>query len=225
MFINLFYTLYFLRKVIFFFYFNLHNNKSSVLFINFFRPNNEIIELCAKKCFQPYVINFWFPGTLTNVKHLLFILELMQINLNIFEKYSYYLRGLFYLKMLPSCIFASNIIVNGLPLKEALNMNIPIVGLIDTFDKIDNIYLPIPTNTKSVYSIYFYNSLISKIVLYIRYKQILLFKRNKYLTLFGFLENKEKYYNNVTLLFFQSNKNLRKNLYNLYKIKVVIINF
>lgn len=55
-FINLFYTLFFIRKSILFLNVSTLKLKNVVLFVNIFKAHTEILELCAKKCFQPYAL-------------------------------------------------------------------------------------------------------------------------------------------------------------------------
>lgn len=112
-----------------------------------------------------------------------------------FEKYAYFLRGFFFLRRLPSCLISTNHYINFLAIKEATLMNIPIISTIDSFDTfVDNIPLPIPTNTKSIYSVYFYNNITSKVILLSQFKRLLHFKRKKFLCLLN-----SKYYTKIDM--------------------------
>jgi ribosomal protein S2 len=62
-------------------------------------------------------------------------------------------------------LFVSNVYNSHPPVKEALNLGIPCLGVVDTNVLADVISIPFPGNDESIDCIIFYNSLISHYIL------------------------------------------------------------
>jgi hypothetical protein len=72
-------------------------------------------------------------------------------------------------KKFPHAIFVPNLQNNHFVVNESYAVKIPSFGIIDSIDNPLNIFLPLPGNSKSVKSLYFFYIFISKLVLYSRY--------------------------------------------------------
>lgn len=65
---------------------------------------------------------------------------------------------------IPHIIFITNIFQNAYIINESLALNIPVVGLADTNENPLNHTFPIPGNSKSLNSVYFFYMLIYRLV-------------------------------------------------------------
>ena len=68
------------------------------------------------------------------------------------------------MKTLPSAIILIDITTDSEVVNEAKRLNIPIIAIVDSNQSIKNIDYPIPGNTNSILSIYFFLSLIMKVL-------------------------------------------------------------
>ena len=69
----------------------------------------------------------------------------------------------------PHAVFFPNMQNNHYAINETFILNVPSWGLVDTLDNPSNIFFPIPGNSKSLSSLFFFYSLVSKIAIYSRH--------------------------------------------------------
>jgi hypothetical protein len=69
----------------------------------------------------------------------------------------------------PHSIFVANIQNNHYVVNEAFLINIPSIAVVDTIDNPSNVFFPIPGNSKSLKSLFFFYMLITKSLFYSRY--------------------------------------------------------
>jgi ribosomal protein S2 len=67
-------------------------------------------------------------------------------------------------RAIPHIIFITNVFQNAYIINESLALNIPVVGLADTNENPLNHTFPIPGNSKSLNSVYFFYMLIYRLV-------------------------------------------------------------
>ena len=137
-----------------------------ILFVGITKPSADPIMATAEALGMPYVVERWLGGTLTNfkvitsrVKHLE-QLEKEQASGG-FEKYTKKERilkeremtilrqrydGIRKLTRLPDVVFVSSLQESQLPIREALALKIPTVGLVNTDSNPKQLTYPIPAN-------------------------------------------------------------------------------
>lgn len=69
----------------------------------------------------------------------------------------------------PHGIFVPNIQNNHYAINEAFLINVPSIGVVDSLDNPSNVFLPIPGNSKSLKSLFFFYTIITKSLFYSRY--------------------------------------------------------
>ena len=144
--------------------------QQTVLFVGTKKQAQEVIEQEAKRAQQPYVINRWLGGTLTNfqtiegrIDHLLRIEsqaekgELEAITkreagriMNELERMNRYFGGIKSLSRLPGALFIIDPPMERIAVTEALRMRIPIIAMCDTNSNPEEIDFPIPANDDAI---------------------------------------------------------------------------
>lgn len=144
-----------------------------VLFIGTSAPAKDIVESFSKEFKQPYVVNRWLGGTLTNfdmIKDRIKYYEDMkkkqkegkfdkytkkeQLDFaNEIKKLSYNFDGLVNLGRLPDALFLVNIKIEDTALKEAKKLGIPVVAIVDSNDNPDEVDYPVIANDHNKSSI------------------------------------------------------------------------
>lgn len=133
--------------------------------------------LCSLQKRFPEVIfvnSKWCKGTLSNYKHV-----------RIVKTFSF-----------PHAMFLPNMENNHYVINEGFIINIPTWALADSIDNPSNVFFPIPGNSKSIRSLFFFYLLVAKTVLSARYfsSSSFIFKaysssRRSFLKIFGFNGN------------------------------------
>lgn len=152
--INLNYTMYLLRRVLYVVYnisklnqkiLLINNNEHNILFNNFKKHQNYFL----------YINSKWKGGLLTNHKHI--------------RKYNLKLLKLFpslqNMHILPSFIFVSNFKETSSSIFESIILNIPTSGLINSTSILYGIHYGIPSNNESIISKNLFNILLIKTTL------------------------------------------------------------
>ena len=144
--------------------------QQTVLFVGTKKLAQEVIEQEAKRAQQPYVINRWLGGTLTNfhtiegrIDHLLRIEsqaekgELEAITkreagriMNELERMNRYFGGIKSLSRLPGALFIVDPPMERIAVTEAVRMRIPIIAMCDTNSNPEEIDYPIPANDDAI---------------------------------------------------------------------------
>ncbi len=144
-----------------------------ILFVGTKNQAKEIIKSEALRCGQPYIIERWLGGTLTNfatikksIRHLenlekmvadgtvenLTKKERLQIEREI-AKMKKVFEGIQEMKRLPAAIYIVDIKKEEIAVKEALKLGIPIFAIVDTNVDPELVDYPIPGNDDSTKSI------------------------------------------------------------------------
>lgn len=69
----------------------------------------------------------------------------------------------------PHAVFVPNMQNNHYVVNEAFIINIPSISLIDSIDNPSNVFFPLPGNSKSLKSLFFFYMIIAKCLFYSRY--------------------------------------------------------
>jgi len=145
----------------------------TVLFVGTKKQARNSIREAAQSCNMPYVDNRWLGGMLTNFPTIqksirkLDIIEQMQENGQIELltkkealmmgrqklKLEAYLGGIRHMKTLPDMMFVIDAVKEHIAIKEARNLNIPVIAPLDTNCDPDLIDFPIPGNDDAIRSI------------------------------------------------------------------------
>ena len=144
-----------------------------ILFVGTKNQAKEIIKSEALRCGQPYIIERWLGGTLTNfatikksIRHLenlekmvadgtvenLTKKERLQIEREI-AKMKKVFEGIQDMKRLPAAVYIVDIKKEEIAVKEALKLGIPIFAIVDTNVDPELVDYPIPGNDDSTKSI------------------------------------------------------------------------
>jgi small subunit ribosomal protein S2 len=142
----------------------------SVLFVGTKKQAQESIQNEAERAGQPYVINRWLGGTLTNfqtiesrIDHLvrmedrrdrgeLSILIKKEAGkiMEEIERMNRYFGGIKQMKRLPGALFIIDPPMERIAVTEGLRMGIPIIAMCDTNCNPDEIDYPIPANDDAI---------------------------------------------------------------------------
>lgn len=144
-----------------------------ILFVGTKRQAKRVIEETAQKTGMPFVSERWLGGTFTNNKVIVKRLDMfkdteekhnkgefvkytkkeqLDIKRDI-EKLNRKMGGLKAMTKMPRAIFIEDIIEDEIALKEAKNVGIPVIGLVDTNTDPTTVDYPIPANDDAVGSI------------------------------------------------------------------------
>jgi len=142
----------------------------TVLFVGTKKQAQDVIEQEARRAQQPYVINRWLGGTLTNfqtiqgrIDYLLRIEDQAQRGeleattkreagriMNELERMNRYFGGIKTMNRLPGALFIVDPPMERIAVTEALRMRIPIVAMCDTNSNPEEIDYPIPSNDDAI---------------------------------------------------------------------------
>lgn len=158
-------------------------NNGRVLFVGTKRQASEPVAEAAKRCGQYYINQRWLGGLLTNwrtiqasIKRLRKLEELSSENIGFTkkellsmsrerEKLMASLGGIKDMGGLPNLLFVIDTNKEELAIKEAQNLGIPIVAIIDSNCSVDGITYPIPGNDDSTRALKLYCQLVADAVL------------------------------------------------------------
>lgn len=159
-------------------------SKGTILFVGTKKQAQEVIQVEAQRCKMPFVNQRWLGGTLTNNQTIRkSILKLKQFEKDkadgIFDKLSkkesskrtktltrlnFYLEGIKDMAKLPSALFVVDTKKEGLAIKEARKLKIPVIGLVDTNADPTEVDIPIPGNDDAIRAIRLICSVIANAV-------------------------------------------------------------
>lgn len=155
---------------------NLAANKGRILFVGTKRQAREIVKEEAERANCPYVNHRWLGGMLTNFKTVkqsikrLHELEAMMNDGSLdkltkkealtikrdHEKLNRSIGGIKEMTSLPDAIFVIDVGFESGAVEEATKLGIPVVGVVDTNNSIENISFVIPGNDDSSRAIRLY---------------------------------------------------------------------
>lgn len=146
----------------------------SILFVGTKRQAREIVREAAAACDMPYVTQRWLGGMLTNfqtiskrVSHLKKLekdietgelaakyskLEVQRANEEI-ESLNNVLGGIKTMDKTPSMVFILDVHMEDTATREAIKLDIPVIGIVDTNADPSNIDYPIPANDDAIESL------------------------------------------------------------------------
>jgi len=155
-----------------------------VLFVGTKRQASEVIADSAKRCGQYYVNHRWLGGTLTNWKTITAsIRRLRELDEKLAgevegltkkellgltrerDKLERALGGIKEMGGLPDILFVIDTNKEGIAIKEATKLSIPVIAVIDSNCNPDHITYPVPGNDDAIRSIGLYCGLIADAVL------------------------------------------------------------
>lgn len=160
------------------------SNGGRVMFVGTKRSASEAIEKAATSCGMPYVNFRWLGGMMTNfstirqsisrleaiekmgedgtfnklAKKEVIMLERER------EKLERSLAGIRNMRQLPEVLFVVDVGHEHIAIKEAKKLGIPVVGIVDTNNKIDGVDYIIPGNDDSVRAIRLYVDAVAKTI-------------------------------------------------------------
>lgn len=164
--------------------FNIAAENGRILFVNTKKQSSDIVQKAAVRCGQ-YFINYrWLGGILTNWKTVSSSIktlkkyediladensshtkkELLEITRKK-EKLDRAIGGIRNLGGMPDIIFVNDVNMHSIAVKEALNLGIPIIGIVDTNSSPDNIDYVIPANDDSRKSISFFSNIVADAII------------------------------------------------------------
>lgn len=142
---------YFLSKKFIGFLSELFVNKGRLWIVNEnFSLFNRSIELCKLYSLFPevsFLNSKWCKGMLSNYKYVSIVKPVK----------------------FPHGIFVPNVQNNHYVINESFIINIPSIAIVDTIDNPSNVFYPIPGNSKSLKSLFFFYLIIAKTLFYSRY--------------------------------------------------------
>ena len=145
-----------------------------VLFVGTKRQSQEILQKAAEGAGQPFVVERWFGGLLTNqltiktrIKHLKDLEEKMasgelaaKYNKLEIQRYQEEIDrlnlnfgGIKDMAGHPGAVFVSDVVTDQIAVKEANRLKIPVIAIVDTNADPTNIDYPIPANDDAIKSI------------------------------------------------------------------------
>ena len=152
-----------------------------VLFIGTKKQAKDIVRKHAKEAGQPYTVERWLGGTLTNFQTIRKSIRRMEdikkmeedgtlaqlkkkerlMKAREHEKLDKVLSGIADMARLPGAVFIVDINREHIAVKEAKKLNIPIIALVDTNCDPDLVDFPIPANDDALKSIDLITSVVS----------------------------------------------------------------
>ncbi|WP_296402941.1 30S ribosomal protein S2 [Psychrobacter sp.] len=155
---------------------NLASKNNKVLFVGTKRAASEVIREQALRAGQPYVDHRWLGGMLTNWKTLRqSINRLKELEkqaedgtfakltkrealerTRAMEKLERSLGGIKNMGGLPDAIFVVDVDHEAIAIKEAKNLGIPVIGIVDTNSNPDNVDYIIPANDDAIRAVTLY---------------------------------------------------------------------
>lgn len=143
------------------------NNGGRVLFIGTDDVSSNCVRYFGRKYNQYYLHKKWFGGLFTNWNHFSQYLSNFNIlereiqegkitntrELKKYRRLALSLEGIRNMKQLPNIVFICNTKDHAITIKEANQMNIPVVSIVDTDCNPDGIDYVIPANDDNITSI------------------------------------------------------------------------
>ena len=163
----------------------LASKKNKVLFVGTKRAASNIIREQAQRAGQPYVDHRWLGGMLTNWKTLrqsinrlkdlqtqsqdgtfakLTKREALERTREM-EKLERALGGVKNMGGLPDALFVIDVDHESIAIKEAKNLGIPVIGIVDTNSNPDNVDFVIPGNDDAIRAVTLYASAMADAIL------------------------------------------------------------
>lgn len=153
--------------------YDLASHGRTILMVGTKKQAQEAIKTAAEKSKQPYVVNRWLGGTLTNLttirKSVARLREIEKLETtgqmeklpkkevsrlrHELEKLKFNLSGLTDMSQLPAAMFVIDTNREAIAVAEAVRLKIPVIALLDTNSDPEPIQYPIPGNDDAIRSI------------------------------------------------------------------------
>lgn len=163
-----------------------------ILFVSTKKQAIPIVKSIAEETGMPYMVRRWVGGIFTNfkainkrVKQLVVLEEKLEANelkaytkkeRKVFgdkvEKGNKIFAGVKDLKTLPGAIFVQDIMKDALAIKEAQDLNIPVIALADTNVNPELVNYVIPANDDAISSIQYIYGLVSQVIVDAKAKRV-----------------------------------------------------
>jgi small subunit ribosomal protein S2 len=161
---------------------NIAANNGQILFVGTKKQAQTIISDAAKSASMPYVTERWMGGMLTNfptflsqIRNLKKLNERIETNdfatkkqlvtaKKLADKLEANLGGIKEMKKLPDALFVVDIVREDIAIKEARNIGIPVVAIVDTNANPDLVDYVIPGNDDAVKSIKIITEEIARVI-------------------------------------------------------------
>jgi len=170
-----------------------------ILFVSTKKQAIPIVRTIAEETGMPYMVRRWVGGIFTNfktvtkrVKQLVVLEEKLQANelksytkkeRKVFadkvEKGNKIFAGVKDLKTLPGAVFVQDIMKDALAIKEARDLNIPVIALADTNSNPELVNYAIPANDDAVSSIKYIYNLVGQTIIEAKSKRVAVAKDDK----------------------------------------------
>ena len=164
---------------------NLAAKGGKIMFVGTKRAAQQAIRDEALRCKMPYVDQRWLGGMLTNFKTIkqsvrrLHEIEKMEADGTInrggkkealmmtreLAKLEKGLGGIKHMRSLPDALFIVDVGHEGIAVKEAKTLGIPVIGIVDTNNSADNVDYIVPGNDDAIRAIQLYTSAIADSVI------------------------------------------------------------
>jgi len=148
---------------------------SPIWFVNMDASMSAYVKKAGLSCGEFWCGNDWIVGLLSNFnvvkKQLDTIYSLRKVSNNVSSFYNYIFLSR---NSWPRAIFTSSVYHSSIVVKEAINTNIPCIGIIDTNTKSHNVSLALPGNDDSINSILFYNNIVCELILFYKFFYLVL---------------------------------------------------
>tara|TARA_Y100001970_G_scaffold50315_1_gene63677 strand:- start:67722 stop:68585 length:864 start_codon:yes stop_codon:yes gene_type:complete len=164
--------------------FNIISKSGKILFVGTKKQSSVLVETIANETNNYFITKRWFGGTLTNWKTISnSIKRLESIEKRIHEeqqklskkelltlsrekeKLNNAIGGIRNMSNLPNLLIVLDTVKDRIAVKEAVKLNIPVMGIIDTNSDPDLINFPIPGNDDAIRSIDLYINLFKETIL------------------------------------------------------------
>lgn len=143
---------------------------STILFVGTKRQAKEEVKKAAESCGMPYVTTRWLGGTFTNFRTIQRTIKKMEQLTGLVEsgeiskytkkeqlkitrelaKMKTFFSGIKDMKKLPDAIFVLDVKYDHIPVEEAKQTKVKIIGLVDTNASPEEIDYPIPSNDDAI---------------------------------------------------------------------------
>lgn len=155
-----------------------------ILFVGTKRQAKELVKKAAESCGMPYVVTRWLGGTFTNFKTIQRTVKKMEklerlmadgeitkytkkeqlmIKREV-DKMKTFFSGIKDMKKLPEAVFVVDVKYDKIPVKEALQSKVKVIGLVDTNSDPTGIDYIIPSNDDAIKVIQFMTSVIAEAI-------------------------------------------------------------
>ena len=164
--------------------YNIINKSGKVLFVGTKKQSLNLVEKIALETGNFFITKRWFGGTLTNwktISHSIKRLELIEKRISEEEqklskkelltlsrekeKLNNAIGGIRTMTKLPNLVIVLDTVKDRIAVKEAVKLNIPVMGILDTNSDPDLINYPIPGNDDAIRSIDLYLNLFMETIL------------------------------------------------------------